>query len=174
MSVPSVLPYDIGFEPSPSVPAPTLLKDELGTFLLFFACTQDIDPATGYLTDLGVAILEFDYCLYAQFGGVVNSERLPEHPFWSFGMSELTTNVHEVVDSPWVAELIARMIAGRNRRSREFSAPIGSVEFPHFRHFLIVFDNSSFECVARELRFVKFANSFNDAYVYVLDRFSKH
>ena len=68
---PRVHPFDIGCEPSPSVPAETLLADGWKTYLLFFAVSKG--------KDLGVAVLDCDHCVMSKFG-YPNDEGLEEHP----------------------------------------------------------------------------------------------
>src|SRR5262245_49024078 len=60
-------PYDIGCEPSPSVPAETVIQDGWSTFVLFYAVSKAVDE-TGYLKDLRVAVVECQSCSMAKFG----------------------------------------------------------------------------------------------------------
>jgi hypothetical protein len=75
---PRICAFDIGCEPSPSVPAETLLQDGRKTYLLFFAVSKVVEES-GYFEDLGVAVLDCKRCATAKFG-YPNDEGLPEHP----------------------------------------------------------------------------------------------
>ncbi len=109
-----VSPHPIGCAASPSVPAETVVADGWTVFLLFFAVSEQINPATGYLDDLGVGILEFTGCVCLQFG-YPNDEGLPEHPLYEHGLSDLSSTVGEVIDSDWARYVGTQMRASTVR-----------------------------------------------------------
>jgi hypothetical protein len=92
-------PYDIGCEPSSSVPAETVIQDGWSTYVLFFAVSKSVDE-TGYLRDLGVAVVECQGCSMAKFG-YPNDEGRPEHPLYKLGMHDAGSDILEVIASPW-------------------------------------------------------------------------
>ncbi len=78
--------YDIGCEPSPSISAATLLKFERYTYTLFFAVSKGVNKKTGYLDNLGIAVLRSNGCMvtkcgYPDYGGG-DINTLPEHPLF--------------------------------------------------------------------------------------------
>ncbi len=138
-----IIPFDIGCEPSPSVPAETLIADGWQTFLLFFAVSKLLDEA-GHLKDLHVAVLECIDCETSKFG-YPNDEGRPEHPLYDLGMANAESAVLEVVGSKWVEEVTdqtkrsAIRIWGSDHRL--------SGEQP--RHFIILLKEVTFECIAK-------------------------
>jgi hypothetical protein len=86
-----------------------------GVFLLFLAVSEVVDPATGYLDEVGVAILEFKECVDLRFG-YPNDEGLPEHPLFEQGLSARASTVGEVLNSEWVRDTGAQMHANRQVR----------------------------------------------------------
>jgi hypothetical protein len=170
--VPRVQPFYIGCEPSPSVPAETLLQDGWKTYLLFFAVSKAIDES-GYLRDLGVAVLDCQHCVASKFG-YPNDEGLPEHPYYRCGMSELATSVLEVVDSPWVQEVTDQRVASARRiwerRGMDWSWARGNQP----RHFILTLKEKTLECLASSLVVERFCETFDAAYAHVIEEFSKH
>ena len=164
----AVRPYDIGCEPSPSVPAETLLQDGWCTYLLFFAVSKAVGK-TGYLEDLRVAVLNCTGCVATRFG-YPNDEGRPEHPLITAGLLRANSSVLEVADSPWCIEVEAQMEASA-RRIRG-SQPIGSRarRSTAYKHFIILLKEATFECVAESLKVEQFARTFDDAFVYVQQR----
>lgn len=168
----SFKPYNIGCEPSPSVPAETLIQDGLLTYLLFYAVSKTKDER-GYLRDLGVAALECRGCSSTKFG-YPNDEGLPEHPFYRLGMGEIDSDVIEVIGSPWAQEVAKQQqesvvrIWGR----RDSPSKPGSI-MPQ-KHFIITLKEATFECVADDLQVVTFAHDFQQAFSYVSQKICEH
>lgn len=166
-----IRPFDIGCEPSPSVPAETLLQDGWGTYLLFFAVSKNVGKS-GYLDDLGVAVLECRGCVVAKFG-YPNDEGRPEHPLYSAGMAQATSAVLEVVESAWAREVDEQAMASARRiwgaratdlfRSRE---PAG--------HFIINLKEKTFECLASSLAVARYCGTFDEAIAFVMEKFKSH
>src|SRR5262249_59861828 len=96
-------PYDIGCEPSPSVPAEIVVQDGWYTYVLFYAVSKSFDE-TGYLRNLGVAVVECQSCSMAKFG-YPNDEGRPEHLLYKLGMSDAQSDILEVIASPWAQEV---------------------------------------------------------------------
>jgi hypothetical protein len=171
--MPTIREYDIGCEPSPSVPAETLIQDGSSAFLLFFAVSKNKDES-GYLRDLRVAVVECKDCLATKFG-YPNDEGLPEHPLYAFGLGELQTRTVEVVGSPWVDEVASWIKASVNRiwgERRGIPAEPSKGGDP--RHFMVLLKERTFECVASGLEVVQYAETFDDAIRHVIDRQREH
>ena len=168
----SLKPYDIGCEPSPSVPAETLIQDGWSTYLLFFAVSK-IKDESGYLKDLGVAVLECAGCSSATFG-YPNDEGLLEHPLCGLGMGKIDSSVIEVSGSSWAQEVAKqrqksaeRIWGGRNTTWKP--TPL----MPQ-KHFILPLKEKTFECLANDLKVVIFAKTFQEAIEYVNQNLSKH
>lgn len=162
--MPRLIPCDIGCEPSPSVPAETLLQDSASTFLLFFACSRMVGTH-GYFTDLGVAVVECVDCCATRFG-YPNDEGLPEHPLYDLGLDRLGSNVLEVEGSAWAGEVSAqRRLSAKRIWGREPER----ANLP--RHFVVCLKERTFECLAADLSVRIFAKDFGEAFAYVQERF---
>lgn len=165
--------YDIGCEPSPSVPAETVVQDGWATFLLFFAVSKSVDE-TGYLKDLGVAVVECTRCSASRFG-YPNDEGLPEHPLYTLGLGTAGSSILEVVNSTWAQEVHQQKIASSQRiwRGRNLTRGVaGPSEPPH--HFIIPLKEKTFECLASGLSVVFFAKDFPEALEHVRGKLSEH
>ncbi len=167
--MPSILPYDIGCEPSPSVPAETLVADGWKTFLIFFAVSKTVNVA-GKLDDLGVAILRCD--AWTSRFGYPNDEGLPEHPLYNLGLNEMDSSVLEIVDSTWVEEVRVQTRASAKRIWRDCYDDSES-NSPNLRHFMILLKEATFECVAESMTVERYAGTFDEAFRYVSRRVSE-
>lgn len=130
----SVFPIDIGVVPEAAVSGPVLLQSDQSTFLIFNAMKRH--PSTESYTDAGLAICEFPGCRITKFG-------YPNDEAWSAipRTRGLSYDVCEVANSEWDKE----------------TAALNRHRFPDFtmrtkRHFLILFHDSSFECIAEDIR----------------------
>jgi hypothetical protein len=142
-------PYDIGCEPSPSVPAETLLQDGWKTYVLFFAVSKSEDES-GYLKQLGVAVVGCWNCLMSKFG-YPNDEGLPEHPLYDCGMAAAGTSVLDVVESSWSREVLEQRAASARRILRGHTLNFGPAQDQMQRHFIIKLKEATFECIASSL-----------------------
>ena len=165
-----VSPHPIGCAASPAVSAETVVADGWTVFLPFIAVSEQINPATGYLDDLGVGILEFTGCVCLQFG-YPNDEGLPEHPLYEHGLSDLSSTVGEVIDSDWARHVGTQMRASTVRiwgpRGTTPATPIS------LRHFIAPLKEKTFEYLASDAKLVKFVESFDEAHAYIRARQSE-
>ena len=168
----TLIPYDIGCEPSPSVPSETLLQDGWSTYLLFFAVSKSVDES-GCLKDLGVAVLDCKKCVTSRFG-YPNDEGLPEHPLYDCSMESVRTSILEVLESSWVTEVSQQLEASSRRiwGSRGMEASTNQ-ERTH-RHFIITLKEATFECIASSLAVEQFFGTFADALAHVTGRLKEH
>lgn len=167
-----VLEYNIGCEPSPSVPAETVLQDGWKTYLLFYAVSKSKD-ADGYLDDLGVAVLECKDCVSAKFG-YPNDEGLSEHPLYNDGISDSTTSILEVVESSWISEVDGQRINSANRIWGNRGIKPDWIKDSASKHFIVLLKEKTFECLATDLVVERFCESFEEAFAYVTSEFMKH
>jgi hypothetical protein len=165
-------PFDIGCEPSPSVPAETLLQDGREAYLLFFAVSKVVDES-GYLKDLGVAIVHFKDCEMTKFG-YPNDEGLPEHPLYKYGIANAKSSVLEVIDSPWQKEILQQRVASVSRIRR--NDEMGKLFAKNYsrRHFVITLAAATVECIASEIYVERYCKTFEEAYAHVIQEFIKH
>jgi hypothetical protein len=167
----ALLPHDIGCEPSPSVPAETLIQDGWSTYLLFWAVSKQPEGSPPRLRDLGVAVVECEGCSLTKFG-YPNDEGLPEHPAYPLGLEQATTSILEITDSAWAKELKDQANASRDRIWGERRA--GSAEQPPLRHFVVVLKEATFECLAHSLVVRRFEPTFPAAVEYVHSKLAEH
>ena len=167
-----VQPYDIGCEPAPSVPAETVIQDVWKTYLLFFAVSKVVGQS-GYLEDLGVAVLGCDHCVMSKFG-YPNDEGLAEHPLYRFGMAEVATSVLEVVDSAWAAEVDGQRVASARRIWGGRGITPDWMKDCKSRHFIVTLKEKTFECLASSIAVERFCPTFADATAFVMGKLAEH
>lgn len=90
------LPFNLGIEPSPSVPCEMLMQDGWDTFLLF-------EP----FSSMGqMVVIECEGCSSTRFG-YPNDEGLPEHPHYHDGISAAESSVLVSDDTPWLSDIVS-------------------------------------------------------------------
>jgi hypothetical protein len=165
-------PYDIGCQPSPSVPAEMVIADGWSTYILFFAVSKSVDEC-GLLKDLGVAVVECQDCSASKFG-YPNDEGLPEHPLYKFGLARAGSSILEVVGSSWAEDLSQQREASAHRILGDRTSLRSPFQSEPSRHFIIPLKEMTFECVAKALIVSLFAKSFQEAIVYVNGKLAEH
>ena len=138
-NVEAIVELDIGVTPEAAVSGAVLLQSEVSAYLLFNAMrdTSRPFPSGGfYKEDAGVAVIELVQCSITKFG-------YPNDEAWSHipRTRGLSYGVFEVQNSTWKVELM-----GLNR----FAFP--DTKESRSRHFLFLFHDSSFECIAQDLQ----------------------
>jgi hypothetical protein len=127
-----IVPLALGCQPEAAVSGAVLVQTEHSTFLSFNAVRLMDD---GRYHPVGTALVEFHLCTMTRFG-------YPNDEAWS-GIPRtkgLSYGIYEIQGSDW-KEKIARL----NR----YSFP-STREWPG-RHFLLLFHDSSFECIADDI-----------------------
>lgn len=142
-----LIPVDMGCEPSPSLPAETILEHpDTGTHLLFFAVSATTGE-TGNLEDLGVAVVRFGRCAMVRYG-YPNDEGQPEHSLWNHGLSTAIKSTLEVENSKWIQQIRAM----KDESWRRIGGPRGAQdrreEPPPLRHFMLAMKEMVFEAAA--------------------------
>jgi hypothetical protein len=146
-----VRPVEIGLRWDVGAPLPHLLQSEWRTFLAFYLDEPDptwdgtwvnvVDPTSGEPALIGV--IEWLRCTGAVLGGL-NDEAYHGHRLWDQGLSKVGGHgAAEVEGSAWIAEL------ERSNRVHEHHRPEA---FTGYRHFILGFHDSTFECVAEGFR----------------------
>ncbi len=139
MNTPQLVEVDIGVTPEAAISGAVLLQSDERAFLTFNAMRDTTRPSPHggfYTEDAGTAVIELVGCTITKFG-------YPNDEAWS-GIP-LTKGhaygVFEVQNSTWKQELV---------RLNQFSFP--NTKDWGGRHFMFLFHDSSFECIASELR----------------------
>jgi hypothetical protein len=139
MSNEHIVELNLGITPEAAVSGAVLIQTELSTFLTFNAIrpTDRPFPHGGFYTETaGIALLEFVGCSITKFG-YPNDEAwngIPRTRGLGYGM-------YEVENSQWKHDLV---------KLNKHSFP--KTENWNGRHFLILFHDSSFECIATDLK----------------------
>jgi hypothetical protein len=127
-----VEPVDLGVLWDIGAPMPHLLQREDHAFLVFYLR----EPDQAKVPDVGV--IEWFFCGGAALGGL-NDEAFAGHPLYGRGLDRLGYEAGEVRGSRWIAEW-----EQANRVHRDHS----TARFAGYRHFILAFHDSTFECVA--------------------------
>jgi hypothetical protein len=130
---------DLGYTPEAAISGAVLVQTECSTVLTFNANYSQL-AEDGFYHSAGTALLEFHNCIVTKFG-LPNDEALPGHPLYSkMGEVQAAYDFLEVHNSSWKAELEQQ----------------NQVRFPNSkfvcRHFIITFHDSTFECLAGDIR----------------------
>ena len=128
----TIVRLGVGCAPDSAVSNAILLQSEVTTFLIFRA-KQETD---GGFVDAGWAVAEFEGCGVTKFG-YPNDEARFSIPH----LKEASYDICEVVNSEWVAEINHLNLFAFPNLPNPFS----------YRHFLIGFHDSTFECLAEEM-----------------------
>jgi hypothetical protein len=160
--VESIVELDIGVTPEAAVSGAVLLQTEERAFLMFNAMRDTLRPTPhggSYKEDAGRAIVELVLCSVTKFG-------YPNDEAWSHipRTRGLAYGVFEVLKSSWISELTQL-----NRHGFP-----NTPEPTDKRHFLFLFHDSSFECIARELRVEIRQDKFYEIFATVSDRAFSH
>jgi hypothetical protein len=134
-----VVEVDLGVTPEAAVSGAVLIQTEHRAFLTFNAMrpTNRPFPHGGfYKEDAGTAVVELIGCSLTKFG-YPNDEAWRNIP----RTKGLVYGIYEVCDSDWIQAVVTL---------NQFSFPKTSGWGG--RHFLFLFHDSSFECIARDLR----------------------
>ena len=130
----------LGVTPEAAVSGAVLLQSEYSCYLTFNAQkeTDKASPYGGFYTeDAGTAVIEFAGCLITKFGHP-NDEAACGIP--KYKDIEIAYGICIVKNSEWIKEI-------EQLNSYQFPG----TSYSDFRHFLIFFHDSTFECIARDI-----------------------
>jgi hypothetical protein len=145
---------DLGVQPAPSAYDQMIIEGMGAMHVLFDAISTKKDR-DGRYEDRGIAAVECVGCAMTRYG-YPNDEGRPEHPLWAHGLSKCQSSIVEVRGSPWLDEVTeqmaqsARRIRG-NRPGSAHKAPESPRKGPYARHFILLFREHTFECIAHDL-----------------------
>ncbi len=132
----SVVELDLGCCPEAAVSGALLLQTEYKAFLSFNAQRRRPD---GVFEDAGTAIVEIVRCTITRFG-YPNDEALSGHPLYRNGL--INYGIYEILNSSWIVEL---------KKQNRVSFP-STTNTSWMRHFIFVFHDSTFECLAQNIK----------------------
>ncbi|HEX4797440.1 MAG TPA: hypothetical protein VH370_26840 [Humisphaera sp.] len=150
----TVIELELGCRPEAAISRAVLVQTESSAFLTFNAMrpTDRMSPYGGpYMEEAGVALVEFEMCSITKFG-------YPNDEAWR-GIPRtrgLSYGIFEVRNSDWIRELTML-----NRHSFPKTP-----DDTRSRHFLFLFHDSSFECIAAGIKL----ELINGPYAKVFDR----
>lgn len=157
MNTQRLVELDIGITPEAAISGAVLLQTEEKAFLTFNAMRATNRPFAGggfYKEDAGIAVVELVGCSITKFG-------YPNDEAWS--AIPLTRGraygAFEIENSNWMRELV-QLNQFSFPETREWSG----------KHFLFLFHDSSFECIARELRVEVSGEPFAELFLKVTER----
>jgi hypothetical protein len=142
---------DLGLHWDVGAPLPHLLQSERRTFIAFYlpdpppgwdgTFVEVVDPASPQPAPLGV--IEWLGCRGAVLGGP-NDEACQGHRLWNDGLSDVGWyRAAEVTNSRWISDLEkANRVHPRHRPE----------SYASYRHFILGFHDSTFECIAIRFR----------------------
>jgi len=147
------VPFDIGFVPEAAVSEPAFFQTERASLLTFSAMRQMPEWRR---EDAGYGLVEIIYCFASTFGAP-GDEDLERDPLYSKGLGAY--GVYEIVNSSWKRALCEH----------------GGLYFPGTpsptqRHFVFTFHDSTFQCIASNLRGITIARPFENVLAEVKKR----
>jgi hypothetical protein len=121
---------------SVGAPCPVVLSDEHTTVVAYYTEEADID----YDSELEpMAMITFRFC-YSTIFGPPNDEAFDGHPLSSRGLKPYSSFF--INDSSWLRTLIKMNEVHPNHNLKRFK---------EYKHFILTFHDSTFECIAKEL-----------------------
>ncbi len=133
------LPIDLGIRWDTGAPLPHLFQSEYRTFLTFYLDEQDMDWNGAYSAPARIAIIEWHGCFETMLGWP-NDEALSGHRLWKRGLKEVGHyGCAEVRNSSWIAEIEKGNRVHPQHKPERFAA---------LRHYILLFHDSTFECLA--------------------------
>lgn len=152
-SIEQIVELNLGCTPEAAVSGAVLVQTERSTFLTFNAMKQTNRPGPQdgcHRENAGTAVVEFRLCSVTKFG-------YPNDEAWS-GIPRTrgkSYGIFEVLNSGWKEEI---------DRLNRYSFPNPKGEGRRGRHFLILFHDSSFECIAEDLKLEMFNGPYDQIF----------
>jgi len=145
---------DLGVQPSPSA-YDQLVIEGMGAMHVLFDAISTKKGRDGRYEDKGIASVELVDCIITKYG-YPNDEGMPEHPLRSKGLNECCSSIVEVRGSSWLDEVTRQMTQSarriwRDQYERVYKVPESSRKGPGARHFIFLFREHTFECIANDL-----------------------
>ena len=149
----TVIKLDLGYTPEAAISGAVLVQTERSTFLTFNALKLAEDGF--HQEDAGTALIEFDRCLITKFG-YPNDEAQGGHPLAA--KMHGAYDIYEVFNSSWATQL-----------EQQNGIPFLNLPKWNIRHFIFIFHDSTFECLADDFKL----EILNEPYQKVYERITK-
>ncbi|MBO3697305.1 hypothetical protein [Roseivirga sp. E12] len=140
-------------------PLPTVLASENGLYVIYYLQNtpegwdgSSVRIQTMSSEDQPIGIVEFKHC-YAHYFGSPNDEAIEGHPLYSGGVGPYA--VHEVHNSSWIAKHEEMNSVHPHHSKTAF--------LRDKRHFIMVFHDTTFECIANSYEIDYYRGSLNGA-----------
>lgn len=145
---------------SVGAPMPIVLSDEGNLFLCYYV--DDIPAelcSTSIKTDEEtVVVVTFELCDTFKFGSP-NDEAISGHPLYKNGLRPYS--IFKVINSSWIEELEVMNSVHRRHDNKQYDS---------LNHYIFVFHDSTFECVAKGMSFQVKADSARNIVKLLVDR----
>jgi hypothetical protein len=145
-----VLPLNDIPQSSVGAPIPVILADEHTTVVAYYSQENEIDLD---VETEPIAIVTFKSCRSTLFGPP-NDEAFSGHPLYSRGLKPYSSSIIE--NSSWLRKYIEM------NSVHLYHSP---VLFEDYKHFILSFHDSTFECIAKSYNF----DVVNDRFSSVID-----
>ncbi|MEO2078277.1 MAG: hypothetical protein ABGX20_23355 [Bacillus sp. (in: firmicutes)] len=143
-----VLPLSNVPQSSVGAPCPLVLSDEHTTVVAYYIQEDEIDFKSNIDP---LAIITFRFCKSTMFGPP-NDEAFRGHPLSSRGLEPYSAFI--VKDSSWLRRLI---------KMNEVHPYHNLKLFEGYKHFILSFHDSTFECIAQDFEVEIVAETFSNA-----------
>lgn len=139
-------------------PLPMVLSTETHLCLLFYSNWGDTDETQDMEEAATISIVRFEQYLIYKFG-VPTDETLLRHPLYNAGLTHYAG--HIVEKSLWIEEIV-KVDSVHPYHNKE--------TFKEYRHYVLTFHDSTFECIAKKYEVEYTQQSFDEIAHTVLQR----
>lgn len=145
---------------SVGAPMPIVLSDEGNLFLCYYVddISAEFDSAPIKMADEAVVVVTFERCDTFKFGSP-NDEAISGHPLYENGLTPYS--IFKVINSSWIEELEVMNSVHRRHDKKRYDS---------LNHYIFVFHDSTFECVAKGMSFQVKADSARNIVKLLVDR----
>jgi hypothetical protein len=150
-----VLPLSNVPQSSVGAPCPVVLSNEHTTVVAYYTQEDEIN----FESDIEpIAIITFRFC-YSTMFGPPNDEAFDGHPLSSRGLEPYSSFI--IKDSSWLRTLI---------KMNEVHPYHNLKMFEGFKHFILAFHDSTFECIAKDFEVEIVADTFSNIMVLMKEK----
>jgi hypothetical protein len=142
-----VIPFDDLPPSSVGAPIPVILADEHTTVVAYYTQEDEIDNEN---TTEPIAIITFNSCRSTMFGPP-NDEAFRGHPLYSRGLKPYSSFI--IKNSSWLRKLIEMNSVHPYHNANHFN---------DYKHFILSFHDSTFECIAESYKTEIVTDSFSN------------
>ena len=128
----------LGFDMDIGAPMPHVLANEHKLYLLFYKALQE---------DNEMMLIKFNVCIASKFVIVPNHSNVEGYPYYTCGL--WSANFFEIKNSDWIEELKKIDSFTDESHTKTLS------DFKKLKHYVLLFHDSTFECVAESFKVKK-------------------